>query len=222
MVPACDSFTDIGTDHGYLPVYLVHSCRCKRAVASDIRRGPLKTAEDNANRYGIPKDQMELVLSDGLRNINVPDHGFNVLSVMGMGGLNIAGILEDGGEKVSAYDVFLFSPHTKQEEFRRYLLSHGYLIKDEKYVVDEDKLYVIIKAVHNTGGSTSEAEDGVYLRFGGFIEEALCDGGVRSYFIRQYETLCRIIRDSKYLPEDRLMKLSDEIGKYREVLKIEA
>lgn len=56
---------DVGTDHAYLPVYLVTSGRCPKCVAGDIGAGPLNNARETVALYGLP-DQITLVLSDGL------------------------------------------------------------------------------------------------------------------------------------------------------------
>jgi tRNA (adenine22-N1)-methyltransferase len=56
---------DIGTDHGYLPIFLVKSGITDRVIAMDVRKGPLKKAEDNTRAFCV-SDQIELRLSDGL------------------------------------------------------------------------------------------------------------------------------------------------------------
>ena len=60
-----DTAADVGTDHAYIPVYLIKSGRCRRAVASDINEGPLNNAIKNAAAYGV-SDKIDFYLSDGL------------------------------------------------------------------------------------------------------------------------------------------------------------
>ena len=221
MVPVCDTFTDIGTDHGYLPVFLLSNRVCRRAVASDLRKGPLDTARRNAGRYGIDKDRIEFILSDGLDDIVCPGEGFNVLSVTGMGGPVIMEILRRNARKAGRYDAYIFSPHTKQADFRRYLISGGYTITGEKHLVDEGKLYVIIKAVKGR----QEPEGGfgeVYYNFGGFIREALRDEEVRAQYLRQYAELTALISENPSIPDEKRQELVNKAIQYKEVLEIEA
>ena len=60
---------DVGTDHAYLPAYLILSEKCRNAVAGDINDGPLEFAEQTLNKYKL-SDKIKLVKSDGLKNIS--------------------------------------------------------------------------------------------------------------------------------------------------------
>ncbi|MBR1877064.1 MAG: SAM-dependent methyltransferase [Lachnospiraceae bacterium] len=220
MVPLCDTFTDIGTDHGYLPVYLLLNNICNKAYASDIKKGPLMRAKENAERYGIGSDRIRFVLSDGLDRIDCPLNGRNVLSMTGMGGKTIADILIRGREKALKYNELILSPHTKQAELRRYLSENGYRIIEEKHLVDEAKLYVIIKAVFS-GFSESEEYSDIYYSFGDYIDEALTDEEVREEYIRQYLEIRELLSNNNSLPQKRLQELSDKEKQYKEVLGFE-
>ena len=59
---------DIGTDHGYVPVYLLKEHLVPRAIAVDISKDSLKKAEDLAGRAGLA-EKMDCRLSDGLPDI---------------------------------------------------------------------------------------------------------------------------------------------------------
>ena len=56
---ACANFVqgnficDVGTDHAFLPIYLVQNRIAERAVASDVRKGPLQAAEQNILKAGL-------------------------------------------------------------------------------------------------------------------------------------------------------------------------
>ena len=225
MTPACDTYTDIGCDHGYIPIWLLLNNRCRKAIASDIGQGPLDTARKNAESCGIDRDRISFILSDGLEGITPPESGDNVLSVAGMGGLLIAEILDKGYDKLSCFSSLILSPHTKQEELRRYLIGNGFIIKDERYVTDSDKLYVVMNAMLCKGakkGCVTEDYSDKDYRFGLFVKEALKNEAVRAYFIRRYEELSAILNENKGLPEDRREVLGKEALSYREVLGIEA
>lgn len=218
MAGSCDTFTDVGTDHGLLPLYLIQNGKCKRAVASDINEGPLDTARANAKVFGIEEDKISFVLSDGLDAIDTPVNGYNVLTVSGMGGLLIKEILEKAGDKLKYYDSFILSPHTKQYEFRRYLTQNGFVITDEAYIAEDNKLYVIIKAEHDKGEGISSYSDDE-LRFGRFINKALTDDEIRKCLTERYLELKKLSEENKDLPEERRAALSEEAQSYREVLR---
>ena len=47
LVPQCTSLCDIGTDHGYVAIYLAKKGIAKKVIAADIKKGPLYQAEKN-------------------------------------------------------------------------------------------------------------------------------------------------------------------------------
>lgn len=59
---------DIGTDHGYLAVYLLREGICPFVTAADLREQPLQKARENAARFGV-SENMQFFLSDGLQSI---------------------------------------------------------------------------------------------------------------------------------------------------------
>ena len=134
---------DIGTDHGYLPVFLVQSGVCKRAVASDIGASPLESARKNIEKYGLC-DRIETVLSDGLKSV-CPD-GITHIVIAGMGGETICSIL---GECCWAKGcVLVLQPMTRSELVRGWLFDNGFEISSEKAVVDGRFIYTVLKAVY--------------------------------------------------------------------------
>ena len=53
MVPEGARLADVGTDHGYLPVFLLQKGRIAGAIASDIVPGPLQHARQTATEYEV-------------------------------------------------------------------------------------------------------------------------------------------------------------------------
>lgn len=45
---------DIGTDHGYVPIWLVQKGVCPSALAMDVRKGPLERRKNTWKRWGFP------------------------------------------------------------------------------------------------------------------------------------------------------------------------
>ncbi|MCD7741115.1 MAG: class I SAM-dependent methyltransferase [Ruminococcus sp.] len=132
---------DIGTDHGYLTVYLVQSGICESAIAADINSLPLESAKRTVGEYGL-EDRVELVLSDGLKN--VPADGITDIVCAGMGGELIARILSEY-EWVKGATLIL-QPMTKADELRKWLFINGFFIESELPCRDGRFVYTIIRA----------------------------------------------------------------------------
>ena len=136
---------DIGTDHGYIPIYLIKTGKIQKGLAMDIGKGPLKRAEKNIKLYGY-EDRIETRLSDGLRELK--ENEADSIVIAGMGGLLIVNILENGKKVLAAAKELILSPHTEIPLVRRYLIENGYDIVREEMVYDMGKYYTVIKAVH--------------------------------------------------------------------------
>ena len=64
FVPPCACAADIGTDHGYLPVWLLQNGIAETAIAADIHAGPLANARQSAHAYDLT-ERFRFVLADG-------------------------------------------------------------------------------------------------------------------------------------------------------------
>ncbi|MCR5747154.1 MAG: class I SAM-dependent methyltransferase [Lachnospiraceae bacterium] len=215
MVEPCDTVTDVGCDHGYLSIWLLEQGICSMAIASDIRKGPLECAKKNRDEHGIGGDRMKLISSDGLKDIDIPDiSGNNTLIIAGMGGENMIDILSFDKEKAHAYKKYIFSPHTKLPEFRKYLDREGYYISDEKYVFDTERMYTVIKAEN---GKANELNETDYL-LGPYIKTAVLDRKVRNELEKRYKAIMKLASGND-LPEEKMSELKKEIKIYEEVLR---
>ena len=132
---------DVGTDHAYLAAELINSGKCSKVIASDINEGPLDSARKTVEKYGIT-DKVELVLSDGLKNVSLD--GVSDIVIAGMGGETIAAII--GSIKSMPYSVarFILQPMTKTELLRKELYKLGFTIAEERTVEEGGKLYVVM------------------------------------------------------------------------------
>ena len=137
---------DVGTDHAYLPVYLVETGTVPHAVASDVVEGPLSRAKATVAEAGLV-GQVDTVLSDGLREVSLKAPCDVVIA--GMGGDLIARILSDKPEIRNDEIRLILQPMTKPEHLRQYLSENGFLVTAER-VAEEGKLYEIL-CCHYTG-----------------------------------------------------------------------
>lgn len=134
---------DIGTDHAYLPVWLLLHGRVTRAIASDLRSGPLARARETAEAYGV-LDSIDLRLGNGLEGIS-PEEADTIV-IAGMGGENIAAILNAAPWTADGNHTLLLQPMTRAEELRGFLAEHGYAILREALVRDRGTIYPVMAA----------------------------------------------------------------------------
>ncbi len=143
FVRAESVLADIGTDHGYLPVFLLSEGRVRRAVLADINDGPLRSAEENVREAGLTH-LCELRLTDGCRELC--GMGITDYAVCGMGGELIADIIEHAPHLRDQNVRLILQPMSKQAHLRAYLASSGFLIVGERYSSEGGKHYVCICA----------------------------------------------------------------------------
>jgi len=137
---------DIGTDHGYLPVYLAQTGLTGRIIASDISAGSLKSALRSATQYNVA-DSIEFIVAPGLSGIQPSD--VDTVVIAGLGGETIVDILKGASWTRMRNIRLLLQPQSKIDVLCRFLYDNGYAIKDTKTVPDRKRLYTVIYA---TGG----------------------------------------------------------------------
>jgi len=143
MVRADSVVADIGTDHAYLPVYLIQNGIAKFAVASDINKGPLERARQSAEKYGVT-EKMRFALADGLSGVQPERDGVTDIIICGMGGELIARII--GGSDYTRRDGInlTLQPMSSAYELREYMAGAGYEILDERLSRAAGKIYTCI------------------------------------------------------------------------------
>lgn len=143
FVPKGSRVIDVGTDHAYIPIYLVEEGLAISCLATDINKGPLEKAQKNLTAHGL--HQVQLMQTNGVEGIT-SDAG-NVLMISGMGGYLIVDILKRGQALVQNMDRLILQPQQDIAEVRKYLHEIGFRIEDEAFVEDEEKYYTVIVAV---------------------------------------------------------------------------
>lgn len=131
---------DVGTDHGYLPIYLVKSGISPKVIAMDVKAGPLSKAKANVEGCG-EGDKITLRLSDGLTGLT---EQCDAVTICGMGGRLIRKILTQGRDKLSAVKQIIVSPQSEVPQFRKYLRENGFITAKERIIFDEGKYYFIM------------------------------------------------------------------------------
>ena len=140
LVPAGARLADVGTDHGYLPAWLLLEGRIPRAIAADLRPGPMDRARQTAGKYGLT-GKMDFRLCDGLSGV-APEE-VDAVAIAGMGGETIAAILEAAPWTAAGERPLILQPMSAQPELRQWLQAHGYAIGREVLAREGETLYTI-------------------------------------------------------------------------------
>jgi len=156
QVPKGARLADIGTDHAYLPVYLLQKGQISHAIASDLREGPLNRGRAVAKQWAIPSDQISFRCCDGLRGIK-PEEA-DTFVIAGLGGDTIAQCLQGVTWSGHPRLLYLFQPMSSIPELRHFLSEHGFRIEEERLCREQEKFYIIMKVFAGEMGQISLGE----------------------------------------------------------------
>lgn len=138
---------DVGTDHAYVPIWLIQQKKIPYAIAMDINSGPLGRAAEHIALYGMD-GYIETRLSDGVAALAPGEAG--AVLVAGMGGGLMMHILETGKQVCRRAEELVLQPQSELYRFREYLLREGY-VTDAEELVEEDGKYYPMMRVHYEG-----------------------------------------------------------------------
>ena len=155
MVTAGSSVADVGCDHAHTCIWLVKHGGVPRAVAMDVRPGPLSHAEANIRLYGLG-EKIETRLSDGLEALEAGET--DTIIIAGMGGTLTVQILERGLDKAKAAKELILQPQSDLGLVRRFLREHGFIITEEKMCSELGKFYTSMKVVNGTDATLELSE----------------------------------------------------------------
>ena len=142
QIPQCNILADIGTDHAFIPIYAVKHEICAKALAADLREGPLKIAHENIKKHKL-ENSIETRLGNGLQPISLFE--CDVIVIAGMGGQLIRDILAASLEKAHKAKMLILQPNNATDSLRRWLDGNGFHIIGETLALDAGKLYCIMK-----------------------------------------------------------------------------
>lgn len=164
MVTPGNRLADVGCDHGFLDICLVGEGVCPRALAMDVREGPLESAREHVRRSGLG-DYIEIRMSDGLEACG-PDEA-DTLVCAGMGGRLMERILTEGLDKAARMKELILQPQSELRAFRRFLRNAGFGIVREDAVFEEGKYYFAMRAVPRGGEPRGTVCGGEEMSAGG-------------------------------------------------------
>ncbi len=143
QIPAGRRVADIGTDHGYLPVFLAVNDISPQIIASDRGKGPLSQAEQLVGLLSL-ENQISCRLGDGLSVLSPGEA--EVICIAGMGGMAITEIIAEGMAQARAALRLVLQPQRNVAAVRRFLADNGFRIVAEDLAEDDGFYYEIIAA----------------------------------------------------------------------------
>lgn len=203
---------DIGTDHGYIPIFLIESGKSPRVIAMDINQGPLLRAEAHIREHGLEK-LISTRLSDGMQALEPGECEAAVLS--GMGGGLVIKILEGGASVRKSMREWILQPQSEIAKVRQYLCENGYRITEEDMVEEDGKFYPIMRVIN---GDAPEYHN-IELRYGKLLLEEKHPVLI-TYLQKEIKTKEQILKrlDSGQGNRERICELQQELVEARAAL----
>lgn len=215
LVPKETLVADIGTDHAYLPVYLIKNKIAKKVIAADINIGPLNNAEKTIEAYGMEK-YIETRLGSGLNPIKQGE--IDTVIIAGMGGLLIRDILKDSKEVVDTIKTFILQPMIAQDELRKWFSKNNFKIENERLAKEGNKLYEIL--VVSKGEMI--IKDNIYYEIGSKLienKDPYIDEFIDLKLKKYNEILKNVEEENSIKAKEKYLECKVKIKKLKEVKK---
>ncbi len=142
MVTPGNRLADVGTDHGYVPIYLLQKGIIPNAIAMDIRKGPLQRAREHIAETGLGA-YIDTRLSDGVAALRTGEA--DTILIAGMGGGLVIHILESGMEICRGAKELILQPQSELQRVRAFLRERDFSIVEERMVLEDGKFYPMMK-----------------------------------------------------------------------------
>jgi tRNA (adenine22-N1)-methyltransferase len=213
LVKKGSKVADIGTDHGYIPLFLLENGISTFAIASDVNKKPLESAESNIRAYGYG-GQIETRLGSGLETLKPGE--VDTVIIAGMGGLLISDLLETSPEIVASTNTFILQPMQAQEDLRKYLVEKGFKIQQDLLVKEDHRIYEVMVVEK---GQQEVTEEIFYMVGFNLKENPL--SLAKEFIERKIAIYSKIAEETKGLTnESALEKCNMALGKLKELEEV--
>jgi tRNA (adenine22-N1)-methyltransferase len=215
MIDKCVKMADIGTDHAYIPIYLIKNTICDSAIASDINKGPVEKAKKNIQNENL-EQKIQCRLGGGFSTI--APHEVQIAVIAGMGGNLIRDIIEEDLDVFKTLDSCIVQPVQNPEVIREYIYRKGYKILEEELCIEDNKFYEIIKIKFDDNPISI---DPIYYEIGQklvdkkhpLIKEYI------EYKLNKYSKVYSNLLESTENVKARKLEIENKINKLKELLK---
>lgn len=223
MITEGSVLADVGTDHGYIPIYLLQTGKISRAFAMDIRKGPLLRAREHVEAFGLG-DYITLRLSDGVAALSKGEA--DSVLIAGMGGGVILHILEEGKKVIESAKELILQPQSEIEKVREYIYKKGYMVDREDIIFEDGKYYpmmhIVMDGIKQEKPDYSLEEWQVVYRYGGRLLQKRNPTLDQYLFYRigQYEAILENLQNQrKETAEKRREEIKTELRYAKAALK---
>ncbi|HIQ96215.1 MAG TPA: SAM-dependent methyltransferase [Candidatus Limivivens merdigallinarum] len=206
-----DCLADVGTDHGYIPIYLLEERRFQRGIAMDVHEGPLLRARENIQSHGL-SDRISCRLGDGLERLGKGEA--DTVVIAGMGGSLIIRILTEGEKVLKEVSRLVLQPQSEIAKVRDFLQEQGYQIEKEHMVLDEGKYYQAMRIGHGRMEKLLPEE----AKYGSFLLKEN-DSCLKEYLNREEQKFREILESLQDGGNEKTKKRMEELN--MELLLIE-
>lgn len=144
LVPAGTVVADMGTDHAYLPLYLVTAKGCPRVIGVEKSQNICARARKTVRSFGL-EHRIEIRCGDGLSALQEED-GVEVVVFAGLGGKTICRLLMQGATSLHRYRRLVLQPMGDGPLLRRWLLANGFALTHGRLAREKGHFYEIMGA----------------------------------------------------------------------------
>lgn len=140
------SILDIGSDHAYLPIYLVQQEKISFAIAGEVVHGPYNKAVSQVEKHRL-EENISVRLGDGF-DVLEESENVGTIFICGMGGLLISDIIRKGltANKISHNTRLVLQANNTESHLRNLLQENNFEIIKETMIKENNKFYEVIVA----------------------------------------------------------------------------
>ncbi|MDN4074788.1 MULTISPECIES: tRNA (adenine(22)-N(1))-methyltransferase [Fictibacillus] len=157
---------DIGSDHAYLPCYLVLENQVAYAIAGEVNEGPYQSALKEVQSANL-QTKISVRKGDGLEVIS-PNEA-DVITICGMGGQLITSILENGKSKLAGVKRLVLQPNVGADSIRKWLIKEGWTLTHEEILKEDGKIYEVLVADIQEGVQPYTKDESLELLLGPYL-----------------------------------------------------
>lgn len=210
IVPKCETFFDVGCEHGKLGAYCLFRGICQNVVFSDISQTNLNKAIETTRQ--LPHKNMNFICCAGIPMIAQSNYKINsVVAICGLGAETIIDILSKFENKQNI--TFVLQPSTKEERLREYLINGDFEIIREVIIKEDDNFYCTM-LVSFPRIKLKLKDEAMFL---GFVDSYQSEEVYKEYLHKKLNIAKRMMSIKKKKKQEKLFKSDDYEKQYHSI-----